>query len=176
MNAPKPISSRRGFLNTLRGKARAMDVIRPPWTDDERLSASCTRCNDCITGCPEGVLVKGDGGFPSFDPKQGNGECTFCGVCAEVCDADVFDRARIQPWFVIAEISAQTCLAEKGVHCEACRDICDVRAIQMTHRVGGPPRPSINDETCTGCGACVGVCPVSAISVRDISTFQGAMA
>lgn len=176
MNASKPISSRRRFLNTLRGKARAVNTIRPPWTDDVRLAASCTRCGDCITGCPEGVLVIGDGGFPSFDPKQGSGECTFCGVCAEVCDEGVFDRAWPQPWSVIADISAETCLAEKGVHCEACRDICDVRAIQMTYRVGGPPNPSIVTETCTGCGACVGVCPVSAISIRNTSTSEGATA
>lgn len=165
MNASAPNPGRRGFLNSFRNKEVRQQTLRPPWTDDLRLAASCTRCDDCITGCPEGVLVRGDGGYPAFDPRAGNGECTFCGICAQVCEADVFDRSRSVPWSITATISMEVCLAEKGVHCEACRDICDVRAISMTYRVGGPPRPDINQDACTGCGACVGVCPVAAISV-----------
>lgn len=176
MNTPAPNPSRRGFFKAFQGDSSAVNAIRPPWTDEVRLSAACTRCNDCITGCPEGVLVKGDGGFPSFDARAGNGECTFCGICAQVCEADVFDRSQSQPWTIIAEVTAQTCLADQGVHCEACRDICDARAIRMEYRVGGPPRPDINIRTCTGCGACVGVCPVSAINMVQAEMTQGASA
>lgn len=167
MNASTPDPARRGFLNSFLGRDVPQGRLRPPWTDDARLTASCTRCGDCITGCPEGVLINGDGGFPAFDPLAGNGECTFCGICAQMCEADVFDRTRPRPWSVVATLSPATCLAEKGVHCEACRDICDTRAIGMRYRVGGPPRPDIDQNTCTGCGACVGVCPVTAISIVE---------
>lgn len=175
MNASAPVSSRRNFLNAFRGKEMRQKSIRPPWTDEARVSATCTRCNDCITGCPEGVLFQGQGGYPEFDPRLGNGECTFCGICAQVCEAAVFDRSRLSPWSVVAIVSMNMCLADKGVHCEACRDICDVRAIGMSYRVGGPPRPDINQHACTGCGACVGVCPVAAISVAYSELTEGAM-
>lgn len=170
MTVSAPSSSRRGFLNAFRSDDVSSNCLRPPWTNEIRIAASCTRCDDCITGCPEGVLVKGDGGFPGFDPHAGNGECTFCGVCVQACEENVFDQSWSKPWSVIALVSEQICLAEKGVHCEACRDICDTRAIRMEYRIGGPPKPLIGEDNCTGCGACVGVCPVAAIAVTHASS------
>ena len=38
-------------------------------------------------------------------------------------------------------------------------------AIRFSPRLGGPPRPEILDDRCTGCGACVRPCPVAALRV-----------
>jgi ferredoxin-type protein NapF len=59
------------------------------------------------------------------------------------------------------------CLAARGVVCRSCGDSCPHAAIRFWPRIGGPALPEILDDACTGCGACVGVCPVSAIEVRE---------
>jgi Fe-S-cluster-containing hydrogenase component 2 len=38
--------------------------------------------------CPEGIILKGDGGFPEVNFLQG--ECTFCQKCVESCDQNLF--------------------------------------------------------------------------------------
>ncbi|MBO6520855.1 MAG: ferredoxin-type protein NapF [Rhodospirillales bacterium] len=155
--------SRRALLTGAQGKLPT--PIRPPWTDEGRVIEACTRCDDCIDTCPEGVLKAGQGGFPEFDPHSGAGACTFCGVCAAACTADVFDVSRDVPWRLNLEIESAACLAHAGVHCSSCYDACDDDAILMPARVGGPPLPEGNATRCTGCGACVGSCPGAAISL-----------
>ena len=62
-------ASRRGFL---RGRPRPRAEIRPPWALTEpAFSARCTRCGDCLTACPQKILVAGDGGFPTVDFARG---------------------------------------------------------------------------------------------------------
>lgn len=158
-----PQSSRRSLL---RGNVHNVPLsIRPPWTDEQLIVETCTRCNDCITACPENVLVRGEGGYPAFDPKQGYGMCTFCGKCAEACTHNSFDVSRTPAWSLSAHIDQTSCLAESGIHCETCRDACDQSAITMTYRIGLPPLPTIAAETCTGCGACMPVCPADAVAL-----------
>lgn len=60
---------------------------------------------------------------------------------------------------VVLERSA--CVAWNGVVCMSCAFSCDDRAIRMDRR----GRPAVIDEACTGCAACVDVCPTRAITV-----------
>lgn len=62
---------------------------------------------------------------------------------------------------------SDACLASAGVVCQSCGDACPERAIGFTLRNGGPPLPSLDQDRCTGCRACVPVCPVGAISLAD---------
>ena len=164
--------SRRGLLS---GKGVAHPApIRPPWTDERRIAESCTRCDACVHVCPEGVLTHGQGGFPIFDPALGSGACTFCGVCAAACDEGVFDLTRTPPWTIAPTIETTACLAHAGIHCSSCKDVCDENAVGMVLRIGGPPVPEILSEKCTGCGACVGVCPGGAIKLCDEEPLEGA--
>lgn len=156
---------RRGLLSG-RGMSDAAPM-RPPWTDEYRVAAFCTRCDACLDACPEGVLTHGQGSFPAFDPALGSGACTFCGVCATVCEDGVFDLSRLQPWSLNATIEPTACLAHAGIHCSSCSDVCDDNAIKMPARIGGPPTPEVLSDKCTGCGACVGTCPGSAIKLLD---------
>lgn len=156
------------------GGAARLHAIRPPWTDEDRIADSCTRCGDCIDACPEGVLVAGQGGFPAFDPLQGSGVCTFCRACAEACAAPVFDLGRTVPWSTRIDIDTASCLAHAGIHCSSCNDACDDDAIGMKPRIGGPPLPQLADAACTGCGACVGVCPGRAISLLEAQSNRSA--
>lgn len=139
---------------------------RPPWAlAEEEFIARCTRCSDCLSACPTGILEKGRGGFPRVNFAKG--ECTFCGDCVAACKPAALVRAEgAAPWRLAAQIGV-TCLAHQGVVCRSCGDRCEVRAIRFRLARGGVARPELDGASCTGCGACVAVCPVGAISMCE---------
>ena len=157
--------SRRGFF---RGRPRPQAENRPPWAlPEEAFYDRCTRCNDCLQACPSGIIIAGDGGYPTLDFQRG--ECTFCADCVTACQAAALVRTEDQPpWQLKAEIGP-ACLPRQGVECRVCGDFCDVRAIRFTPRLGGSPLPQLDAQTCTGCGACVAPCPSQAIKMRRAS-------
>lgn len=155
-------ASRRGFF---RGRPRPKAEIRPPWALAEtEFTDRCTRCNDCLTACPEQIIVSGDGGFPTINFARG--ECTFCGDCLKACTPQALKEIQATPPWPYKALIAPTCLPQNGVECRVCGDYCDARAIRFTPRIGGSPLPAIDTEKCTGCGACIAPCPVTAITVR----------
>lgn len=155
-----PSPSRRAFL---RGRVRAETPLRPPWALAEGdFTNMCTACHACLSACPEKVLVRGSGGYPVFDP--GRGECTFCGACEAACEPRALQRDAGQaPWTLVAHASG-ACLPLQGVVCRSCRDACGEDAIAFAP--GALQAPAIDTDRCTGCGACVGTCPASAISLQ----------
>lgn len=166
-NASLPNPGRRALLRgTWRKPATA---IRPPWATEHTIVDSCRHCDACIDACPQDILFRGDGGFPTVDFNLGRGECTFCGDCADACPEPVFDRDLAPAWSLTLSIDETACLPHAGVHCEACRDICDQAAISFKPRLGGPARPGIDEDACTGCGACLSVCPSQAIKATPCS-------
>ena len=153
-------------------KTQGFQGIRPPWSkSEEDFVAGCTRCGDCIVVCETQILVKGDGGFPEV--KFALGECTFCQKCVEVCKQPIFrphfsqpnlgEQAE-QPWSHKIEIQSG-CLAFHAVECRACEDNCESRAIRFKREIGGVAKPQVDLDSCSGCGACIGVCPVSAVRI-----------
>ncbi|MDI9237461.1 ferredoxin-type protein NapF [Lysobacter sp. LF1] len=161
--APDP--SRRALLL---GRRAATPPLRPPWAlDESAFLDACTACGACVERCPERVLVRGAGGYAVFDPHLG--ECTFCGDCVDACAPRALDRTRVTDAFDTIAVAGDTCLPRRGVVCSSCRDGCPEHAIAfpLTSRV---PVPSIDAARCTGCGACVGLCPVDAISLKAHAT------
>ncbi|MFN3884656.1 MAG: 4Fe-4S dicluster domain-containing protein [Rhodocyclaceae bacterium] len=49
--------------------------------------------------------------------------------------------------------------------CRSCGDACDAAAIRFSPRLGGAALPVVLAERCTGCGACLPVCPAGAITL-----------
>lgn len=154
--------SRRAFL---KGRFEAAAVIRPfgALAESDFLDA-CTGCGDCVSECPEAIILTGDGGFPSVDLSQ-NG-CTFCGDCIDACETGALVADQPWPW---AAVFAKTCLSETGVQCRACQDHCDARAIDFQQMSGGRATPKLDALLCTGCGFCVAPCPVNAISLTQFT-------
>jgi len=158
--AASPDLSRRALL---RGRIHAPPPLRPPWALAEpAFLAACTACDRCIQACPEQVLVRAGGGLPVFEPARG--ECTFCGDCADACAPRALQRGASAPWGHVA-VLGEACLTGQGVVCLSCAEACPERAIRMQRR-GPVAVPVIDPATCSGCGACVGVCPTAAVSLR----------
>ncbi|CAO3380948.1 ferredoxin-type protein NapF [Azospirillum argentinense] len=158
---------RRGFL---RGRRRAEPApLRPPWSRTDRFTDLCTRCGACADACPEGIVRRGDGGFPEIDFRQG--ECSFCAACADSCPEPVFDRAAARPWTLTARM-APSCLAMNRVVCRSCRDACPESAIRFALAPGGVAVPSVEGGACTGCGACLAACPADAVTLHPAETVH----
>lgn len=155
-------------MQFLRGRFREAEaVLRPPWAlAEEAFSAVCSRCDACLRACPEGILKRGSAGFPEVDFRAG--ECTFCGDCVTACPTPALNRFALdggtRPWHLVAKIGAG-CLALNKVVCRSCGDVCEPRAVSFRLAPGGVALPHLDAVACTGCGACVSVCPVAAMSV-----------
>ena len=163
-------SGRRAFL---RGRPRpGPSPIRPPWAVAEGFSTACTRCGTCVPACPEGIVAIGDGGFPAVDFRRG--ECSFCGACADACPHPVFQRTDPAtgvargPWDLAAAIAEPACFSVQRVFCRSCGDVCPQSAIRFRLAPGGAALPVVEQDACSGCGACVSACPAGAVTVRAV--------
>lgn len=142
--------------------------LRPPWSIAESdFTRVCdTQCTACEQACPEKIIVIGRGRYPQIDFNKG--ECTFCEHCLSVCDYDALQKnEREQPWQVKAVIVMDKCITTQHVICRTCGEFCDADAIQFLPQVGGVATPTLNASKCTGCGACIKVCPSSAVTIQQ---------
>jgi len=171
-NKPLKSSNKLSRADFLRGGfTSSAQPIRPPWAVSEPIFLDiCQRSNDCIRACPENIIIKNTGGFPTIDFKLG--ECTFCKRCLENCPTGALElsddnsKSVHSPWQLSVEISP-ICLSSKKIECRICLDQCEPEALQMKPTIGGPRAPTFNQNLCTGCGACVRPCPVNAIKVAQ---------
>ena len=157
--------ARRQFL---RGDVKQRHApTRPPWAIPEaRFTVDCTRCGDCVDACGQQLIAIASGGFPEVR-WQGNG-CTFCGDCVTACEpralmGDTGDPATA--WSLRAKVQTH-CLAQQGVVCRTCGDVCDANAIHFQLQLGGRAYPLVDPQLCTGCGSCMRPCPVDAIAIE----------
>ncbi len=66
----------------------------------------------------------------------------------------------------LAEIGLGCIAYAQNVVCRSCGDVCDEAAIRFSPRLGGAALPVVLGERCSGCGACLPVCPTGAITLR----------
>ena len=138
--------------------------LRPPTAVDEaRFAALCDGCAACAPACAEGVIRLDRARRPVLQFLHG--ECSFCGACADACPTGALARTGARPWTARAAI-APGCLTLSGVACRSCGDACPESALRFVPRPGGRFLPVVLDDACTGCGACVSVCPADAVAVR----------
>ena len=151
--------SRRRFF----GRSTRVSPFRPPWSMPEAVFVdACTRCDDCVSACPTGLLKRGYGGYPVADFTAAS--CTFCGECSDACATSAISRElAAAPWSFSIHI-ADGCLAHQRVECRVCGELCEAGAIRFRPTLGGVSRPEIDRAACTGCGACLAPCPVNAIA------------
>lgn len=153
---------RRGLFT--RAWRKTSGAIRPPWSLEEtQFVTQCVRCNRCVQACETGVLQHGSGGYPAIDFQRG--ECTFCYACADACPESLFLSRDTRAWEMTVSIEPG-CLAYQAVECRRCQDSCDSAAILFRPTTGGIWQPQLQATACSGCGACVASCPVSAIKME----------
>ncbi len=147
---------RRAFL---KGRINRPLAMRPPGAlEEEAFEDACTKCGDCATSCPQNIISFDSDGLPTVDLTVA--ECTFCNVCAEVCEPQAIDYADSWDWRARADDS---CLSANGVTCRTCEDQCDQQAIRFKLQTGGRSEAHFNSDACTGCGACAAACPSGSI-------------
>lgn len=154
--------SRRQFL---RGNFSGSNAVpRPPWALAEAAFASaCTRCGDCLSACPQHILVLDREARPTLD--FGRGECTFCGKCVDACQPQALVKREGEPPWLLKATIRENCLARANVVCRACGDACPVQAIRFRPAIMAAARPEVDASLCTGCGACYAPCPAQAIKL-----------
>ena len=152
-------------MQFLRGDFKGREMpLRPPWAIAEELFVDvCTGCGECVTRCPTHIIKTGRASFPVVDFSAG--ECLFCEECIQACEPKALLKSP-QPWRIHADINTGRCIAHQGVECRSCYDPCEASAISMPPQRGGISIPRVNESNCTGCGACIAVCPVDAISMN----------
>lgn len=147
--------------------------LRPPWSKQEdEFAEHCEQCGDCERACPQDIIVHGHAGYPIVDFS--NAGCTFCAACADACEYGCFlslkDRIGAA-WSYVATVSA-LCVETKGVSCRMCEEACDSRSLRFKPQPGGKYRLIIDTGSCAGCGACISLCPVGAISIRELGGVE----
>ena len=146
------------------GGKRLPQPIYPPWSGDEALFLSrCSGCNSCLDACENAILQPGSGGIPVVNFEVA--ECVFCYACAQACPESLFLPQFSAPWSLKSVIGAG-CLAKQAVECRSCQDSCEANAIRFRPSPVGIWQPDAVSDACTGCGACVSVCPTSVIRME----------
>ena len=84
----------------------------------------------------------------------------------KACPEPVFSADPPRRFPHVAAIS-ESCFAKSGIACQSCRDACPEQAIRFSPRIGGPFVPELDEDACSGCGACISVCPAGAIGVSE---------
>ena len=151
--------------SALFGRARRSTALRPPWAiAATHFHSACNGCGDCVKACPEGIVTIDDDALAQVDFRRG--ECTFCAECLRACTRGALARMpEGRPWRQLARISAR-CLAYARVTCRSCAENCESAALRFLPGAQGCFFPIIDDSLCSGCGACVAVCPVGAVNIE----------
>jgi ferredoxin-type protein NapF len=171
-------SGRRAFLRgaLLTRSGRQAESIRqqplgppPPWHRGWSLQDACQGCtHPCVSACEEGIirLHPADhalSGTPYLD--FGDAGCTFCQACVTACPLQIEITAADRPRIGTAFLNQEVCIAWNDVICMACQGHCDYQAISTEYQ----RRARVDTDRCTGCGMCVSICPVGALSIGQLS-------
>jgi MauM/NapG family ferredoxin protein len=154
--------------------SRTVPLHRPPGAIDEfQFLAGCTRCGDCIEACPYGAIVNAADrlgnavGTPVIEAD--NSACMMCEdfPCIKSCQPGVL-VASIPPIMGTARVTEHLCLAHHQTTCTVCSERCPVDGAMLV----SDGKPTVDEETCTGCGVCRYVCPAPENAILLMPAFS----
>ncbi|QFU24546.1 4Fe-4S binding protein [Shewanella eurypsychrophilus] len=116
---------------------------------------ACELCTDwpCVTACKDKALA-----FPAVQPKQvqqqENVSLPADNASENEGTIEGYPAAGQCPPMASAKVNSSLCMPYSGPECGACRGSCPIEETLTWHN----EQPSINQETCVGCGQCVQAC------------------
>jgi ferredoxin len=167
-------------LRPRRAPARKTPVVPPGAQSLGHFEGRCTACQLCVSSCPSNVLRPSDRPAALMQPEMSfeAGYCRpECIECSRLCPTNaiggitVAQKAAISIGRVVWD--KDRCLVNTdNVPCTSCERRCPTEAIRLVERDPGTANslrvPAIDDELCTGCGACEHHCPVRPLSAIHV--------
>ena len=146
--------------------ARTVPITPPGSVGLRYFTARCTGCQLCVSACPNQVLRAIDSGTGMLQPTLSfeHGFCRMnCVACAAVCPTGAIRSITVEEKTAIqigrVFVKPELCIVNTDeVVCTACARACAPGAIAMAEK-GERKVPAVDNERCTGCGACEYVCP-----------------
>lgn len=166
--------SRRGFFTgsffTREGREQVKKQLTrngpvPPGLARSISADNCLNCEgNCAKICPQEIIslhaenhdLKNQ---PFLNFKFNN--CTFCYDCNRACPVFTVDKEHTKGELGKAELNTQSCYAWLDIICMSCMNVCPDKLIKFSKK----RKPSIQLDSCTGCGACIRICPATAIRI-----------
>ena len=150
--------------------------MRPPGAlAEEEFLTRCIRCMRCVDACPNQAIVSLDERFgagcrstPAIEPRRQ--ACMLCNKidggylkCGEACPTGALrqiraDAAAIQEQVAmgVAQIDRELCYSYNDWSCGACYRACPFPGKAL--KGGMWERPTVDAESCVGCGLCEQAC------------------
>ena len=175
-------------------KSLPAQAIRPPGAlSEDGFLGACVRCGLCVRDCPYDTLrlaKLGDEvatGTPYFVAREV--PCEMCPdiPCVAACPTGALDQTLTDideaEMGTAVLVGHETCLNYLGLRCDVCYRVCPLLDEAITLERLHNPRtgkhalfiPTVNTESCTGCGKCEKACVLeeAAIKVLPVRLAKG---
>ncbi len=151
----------------------ARRVLRPPGALDEPVFRGvCTRCGNCGRACPAGIIERdlGQNGLASLMTPILHFRQDYCREdcvrCTEACPGGALARLPLEKKpgvrLGLPRVDMNVCLLAEDRECSVCRSRCPYDAVRYVFsETDYTLTPQVDQEKCTGCGACEAACPTA---------------